>query len=77
MQTLDVPDTLLLRASVRYQCTNVVWLEVALQLTVVTSTTVQSSVAVPASDARVARVVPSVAVAHETTAVRALSSNGR
>jgi hypothetical protein len=50
---------------------------VAPQLTVVTNTTVQSSVAVPVSDARAARVVPSVAVAHETTTVRALSSNGR
>ena len=50
---------------------------VAPQLTVVTNTTVQSSVAVPVSDARAARVVPSVAVVQETTAVRALSSNGR
>ena len=46
-----------------------------LRLPGVISTTAQSSVAVPASDARAARVVPSAAVAHETTAVPGLSSN--
>ena len=48
---------------------------VAPQLTVVTSTTSQSRAGVPASDARAAKVVPSAAVAQETTAVPGLSSN--
>jgi hypothetical protein len=50
---------------------------VASQLSVVMSTTAQASVAVPASDARAVRVVPSAAVAHETTGVPGLSSHAQ
>ena len=51
--------------------------KVAPQLTVVTDTTAQSGVAAHASGARAAWVVSIVVVAHETTAVPGLSSNGR
>ena len=49
---------------------------VALQLTVVTRTIARSGVAESEKDALAASVVPSAAGVHETTAVRALSSNG-
>src|SRR5262249_49964278 len=51
--------------------------EVAPHLTVVTSTSAQSGVAVPVPDALAASVVPSETAVHETTGVRASSSNGR
>ena len=50
---------------------------VAPQATVVTNTSARSSVAVPVQDVHAASVVPSEIAAHETTAVRASSSNGR
>src|SRR5512145_3001389 len=50
---------------------------VAPHLTVVTSTSAQSGVAVPVQDALAAAVVPSATAVHETTGVRASSSNGR
>src|SRR5262249_62310753 len=50
---------------------------VAPHLTVVTSTSAQSAVAVPVPDALAASVVPSETAVHETTGVRASSSNGR
>ena len=49
---------------------------VAPQLTVVTHTSARSGVAVPVKDVHAASVVPSETAAHETTAVRASSSNG-
>ena len=52
-----------------------VW--VAPQLTVVTSTIARSGVAVSVKDVHAASVVPSETAAHETTAVRASSSNGQ
>ena len=50
---------------------------VAPQLTVVTNTSARSGVAVPVKDVHAASVVPSETAAHETTAVRASSSNGQ
>ena len=50
--------------------------EVALQLTVVTRTIARSGVAESEKDVHAASVVPSETTAHETTAVRASSSNG-
>jgi hypothetical protein len=50
---------------------------VAPQLTVVTSTSARSGVAVPVKDAHAASVVTSEAAGHETTVARASSSNGR
>ena len=49
---------------------------VAPQLTVVTRTIARSGVAAPVRDVHAAWVVPSETAAHETTAVRASSSNG-
>ena len=49
---------------------------VALHLTVVTNTSVRSGVAEHAMDAHAASVESSEAAAHETTVVRASSSNG-
>jgi len=49
---------------------------VALQLTVVTNTIARSGVAVSVHDVHAASVVSSETAAHETTAVRASSSNG-
>ena len=48
---------------------------VAPQLTVVTSTSARSGVAILVKDAHAASVVPSEAAGHETTAARAASSN--
>jgi len=50
-------------------------MSVAPQLTVVTSTIVRSGVAVLVTDAHAASVVPREVAGHETTAVRAASSN--
>ena len=51
-------------------------LVVAPQLTVVTRTIARSGVAESEKDVHAASVVPSETTAHETTAVRASSSNG-
>ena len=50
---------------------------VAPHLTVVTSTSARLGVAVPVKDVLAASVVPSATAVHETTVVRASSSNGR
>jgi hypothetical protein len=65
------------RGSVLYRCERIGKAGVAPQLTVVTmSTTVQSDAAAPVKDAHAASGVPNEMAAHETTAVRASSSNG-
>jgi hypothetical protein len=53
------------------------WTAVALHLTVVTNTSAQSGVEALERDARVAWVVSSLAVAHETTAVPGSSNHDR
>jgi hypothetical protein len=60
-----------------YGFLTVAWQVMAPQLTVVTSASTRSSIAVSVKDDHATSVVPSETAAHETTAVRASSSHGQ